>query len=96
MNKEVMEFLKLKSGSSDTAHVSEYVTYIESREVVVKVYDHGGGEDRYSVEAYLASVPQEERGGGTPGWSLGNREWSLEIALEGVNWHAIAAAARGE
>lgn len=89
MDSEVIEFLKSRIGADEPARVRTYRLYINSREVVVNVYDHGPGTGslRYAVEAYLAELTREERMGGTRGYTFGNPDSTLKGALLEAHWN---------
>ncbi len=96
MDQQVIDFLNSLDDASEGMKVSWFKFYFDNREVTVRVFDRGtgAGQIRFTVEAYLSDleqVPIWERG---DGFSSGNAEPTLELALHAVHWRAIASYAR--
>jgi len=89
MTQQVIDFLNRKQNFEEAAEVTAYQVYVHSRPLTVEVYDHGEGTGnlRYAVAAYWTGLTEEDRDTSNAGYTMGNPEATLAMALHGPHWH---------
>lgn len=88
MTQQVIDFLNGQENFEAATEVTSYQVEVRGRTLAVELHDAGeaGGAHRYSVAAYWAGTPEEDRHGASGVYTLGNPEASIEMALHGPHW----------
>ncbi|MFG6401463.1 hypothetical protein [Microbacterium sp. P04] len=77
---------------TEAAEVRHYRAFIRNVAVAIDVHDRGAGQNRFSVHARLATLPEDASAStGMQGYYFGNPSPDLEVAVQSIRWNQVLA-----